>query len=276
MIKRILVTTDGSESAEIGVRYAIAVAKKQGASLFILHVTDIKLLEGPFLRDLTASVGAAPYVNYQGSIAMLLDERGKTALSHAQKLCEQQDVPCETSLQTGIVPRVICENAELADLIVMGRAGEHNQFLDGLIGSTTEGVVRRASVPVLVTGHDTPRVGDVVLAYDGSPQAKKALRVCADSAERNAGKIHVLVVGGEEDAALLNETRNYLQNREIAVEYVLREGDPGAEIVSFASECNAGMIIMGAYGHNKLRELVLGSTTSHTINHAPCPVLLIR
>lgn len=276
MIKRILVTTDGSESAEIGVRYAIAVAKKQEASLLILHVTDIKLLEGPFLRDLTASLGAAPYVNYQGSISMLLDERGKTALLHARKLCEKQGLECETSLQTGVVPRVICENAELVDMIVMGRAGEHNQFLDGLIGSTTEAVVRRASVPVLVTGHDTPTNGDIVLAYDGSPQAKKALRVCADFATHNARKMRVLVVGGEEDAALLEETRNYLQNRDINVEYTLRDGEPGAEIVSFAADCNAGIIIMGAYGHNKLRELVLGSTTSHTINHAPCPVLLIR
>lgn len=276
MIKRILVTTDGSESAEIGVRYAIAVAKKQGASLLILHVTDIKLLEGPFLRDLTASLGAAPYVNYQGSISMLLDERGKTALLHARKLCEKQGLECETSLQTGVVPRVICENAELVDMIVMGRAGEHNQFLDGLIGSTTEAVVRRASVPVLVTGHDTPTAGDIVLAYDGSLQAKKALRVCADFAAHNARKMRVLVVGGEEGTSLLDETRNYLQNRDIEVEYARREGEPGAEIVSFAADCNAGIIIMGAYGHNKLRELVLGSTTSHTINHAPCPVLLIR
>jgi len=138
MIKRILVPTDGSESAEIGVRYAVALARREGASLLVLHVTDIKLLEGPFLRDLTASLGAAPYVNYEGSISMLLEERGKAALAYARQLCEQEGVPCETSLQTGVVPKVICESADLVDLVVMGRAGEHNQFLDGLIGGESK------------------------------------------------------------------------------------------------------------------------------------------
>lgn len=276
MIKRILVTTDGSEAAAIGVRYAVALAKKQGASLLVLHVVDIKLLEGPFLRDLTSSLGAAPYVNYHGSISMLLDERGKAALAYAKDLCERQNVPCETSLQTGIVPRVICEKADLVDLIVMGRAGEHNQFLDGLIGSTTEAVARRASVPVLVTGHDVPGAEHFVLAYDGSTHAKKALRVSADLAERDARKMHVLIVEEKQPDSLLDEVQEYLQSRAVDVTYEQRGGDPGEQIVAFAAECEAGIIIMGAYGHSKLRELVLGSTTSYTVNHAPCPVLLVR
>lgn len=276
MIKRILVPTDGSESAEIGVRYAVALARREGASLLVLHVTDIKLLEGPFLRDLTASLGAAPYVNYEGSISMLLEERGKAALTYARQLCEQEGVSCETSLQTGVVPRIICENADLVDLVVMGRAGEHNQFLDGLIGSTTEAVARRATVPVLVTGNDTPGGEHFVLAYDGSPHAKKALRAGADLAEGSLRIMHVLVVGDEQADGLLDEVRDYLQSRDINVTYERKTGEPGKEIVSFASECKAGIIIMGAYGRNKLRELVLGSTTSHTINHAPCPVLLVR
>ncbi|MFA7692976.1 MAG: universal stress protein [Candidatus Hydrogenedentes bacterium] len=276
MIKRILVTTDGSESAEIGVRCAVTIAKAQNASLVVLYVTDIKLLEGPFLRDLTASLGAAPYVNYQGNIALLLDERGKNALSHAESLCEELGVACKTLQQTGIVPRVICENAELADLIVMGRAGEHNKFLEGLIGSTVEAVVRRASVPVLITGHDVLCDGDVVLPYDGSAQAKKALRAGALFAAQHKNKIRVLVVDTPENCELLEAAQSYLQNRELDVDYSCRQGDPGAEIVSFAKSCNAALIIMGAYGHNKLRELVLGSTTSYTINHAPCPVLLVR
>ena len=115
MIKRLLVTTDGSSSAEIGVRYAVALAEEQGASLLAHHVVDIKLLEGPILRDLASSLGTAPYVNYQGSISMLLDERGKTALAYARSLCEKRGIPCETSLQTGIVPHIICEKAELVE-----------------------------------------------------------------------------------------------------------------------------------------------------------------
>ncbi len=276
MIKRLLVTTDGSSASEIGVRYAVALAEEQGASLLALHVVDIKLLEGPLLRDLASSLGTAPYVNYQGSISMLLDERGKTALTYARTLCEKRGIPCETSLQTGIVPRVICEEAELVDMIVMGRAGEHNQFLDGLIGSTTEAVIRRASVPVLITGHDTPSAEHFLLAYDGSSHAKKALRFGAAFAENSTRNMHLLIVGDTTSNELLGEVREYLQSHTVNVFYKQTTGDPGEEIVAFATECQAGIILMGAYGHSKLRELVLGSTTSYTINHAPCPVLLIR
>ncbi len=276
MMKRILVTTDGSDSSAIGVRYAVALAAKKKASLLALHVVDVKLLEGPFLRDLSASLGAAPYVNYQGSIAMILDERGKAALEYVAKLCKEKDVPCETELQTGIVPRVIVEKGELVDVIVMGRAGEHKDFLEGLIGSTTEAVVRRASVPVLVTGRDTPGADHFVLAYDGSRHGKKALKVGVALAEQMLGKMHLLVVGEESGQQLLDDAREYLQSHTIDLEYVQRTGDPGECIVAYARECDAGLVVMGAYGHSKLREIVMGSTTSHTVNHAPCPVLLVH
>lgn len=276
MIKRIMVTTDGSSAAEIGVRYAVALAEEQGASLLALHVVDIKLLEGPLLRDLASSLGTAPYVNYQGSISMLLEERGKTALAYAGKLCEKKGIPCETCLQTGIVPRMICEKSELVDMIIMGRAGEHNQFLDGLIGSTTEAVVRRASVPVLITGHDEPSAQHFVLAYDGSSHAKKALRFGAALAEKTDREMHVLIVGEASSDYLQQEVQEYLQSHTINVSYGRKTGEPGVEIVAFAKDTLAGIILMGAFGHSKLRELMLGSTTSYTINHAPCPVLLVR
>ncbi len=276
MIKRILVTTDGSEASALGVRCAVALAQKRGASLLALHVVDVKLLEGPFLRDLSASLGAAPYVNYQGSIALLLEERGKVALQYVADLCERSKVPCEICMQTGIVPRIIVEKGELADVIMMGRAGEHHEFLEGLIGSTTEAVVRRASVPVLVTGCDTLEADHFVLAYDGSTHARKALKVGAALANNPDCKMHVLAVGEKSAPACLAQAQEYLQSHEVNVEYVQRDNEPGEAIVDYARECGAGLIVMGAYGHSKLRELVLGSTTSHTIKHSHCPELLVR
>ena len=77
MIKKILVPTDGSESAGVSVSYAVSLAEKHDASLHGLHIIDVKLLEGPFLRDISASLGTAPYVNYQNNISMILAERGK-------------------------------------------------------------------------------------------------------------------------------------------------------------------------------------------------------
>lgn len=276
MIRRILVPTDGSDFAAIGVRYAAALAKRCSAALLGLHVVDIRLLEGPFLRDVSASLGTAPYVNYQGNIALILEERGKTALDACRRVCEEAGVPCETALLTGVVARGIIEKAELCDLVVMGRGGEHSEWLDGLVGSTTEAVVRRTTQPVLVTGTDTPGTRLFLVAYDGSHHARRALQTAAAISSQWEVPFRVLVVGERKADALIEEARSYLQTHAAQAEYAEETGDPSETIVSYAAEHGVDLIIMGAFGHSKVRELVVGSTTAYAINHAPCPLLLTR
>ncbi len=277
MMKRILVPTDGSACAMIGVRYAVAAAKRYEASVRALHVVDVKLLEGPFLRDISASLGTAPYVNYQGNIALILEERGNAALEAVRALCEEAGVPCETTLQTSLVARAILEESKLADLLVLGRGGEHDEWLDGLVGSTTEAVVRRVSQPVLVTTTDVPGNGRFVLAYDGSEYAKRALQVAATVSDTWDAPLSVLAVGpSERTHPLLAEARSYLEAHALTIDCVEREGDPSETIVEFAAERDADLLVMGSYGHTKVRELVVGSTTAYAMNHAPCPLLLAR
>ncbi len=276
MTKHILVPTDGSEQAMFGVRYAVAVAKHYEATVHGLHVMDIKLLEGPFLRDVSASLGTAPYANYQGNITMILEERGKLALSVFQQVCEEAGVAFTMEQVAGLVPRTILEKSELTDLIILGRSGEHSEWLEGLLGSTTQAVVRRSTRPVLVTGLATPGRERFLAAYDGSPHAKKALQVAVQVCSTWRAPLEVLTVGGSKAGALLEEARAYLDPHDIAVNYVAREGDPSETIVEHACECKADLLIMGAYGHTKVRELVVGSTTAYAMNRAACPLLLTR
>ncbi len=276
MIKRILVPTDGSEASRTGMLYALKLAAQHRAAVTGLHVVDVKLLEGPFLRDVSASLGTAPYVNYQGNITALLEARGRSALEEMERLCAEAGISCETHLATGIVSRTIAEYGELADLIVMGRSGEHSPWLEGLAGSTAQAVVRRASTPVLVTGVDTPGGGPLVVGYDGSAHSRKALRVGADTAREWGVPLHLLTAGLEADA-LQQEARSYLQpHGDLNVEYVTRAGDAGEEMTSYAGESGAALVVMGAFGHSKLRHMVVGSTTAYMLNHAPCPLLLLH
>ena len=78
--------------------------------------------------------------------------------------------------------------------------------------------------------------------------------------------------GDEQADSLLDEVRDYLQTRTSTSPMYGRRVNP--EKRSFSHRGKAGIIIMGAYGRNN-SELVLG-VNLHTINHAPCPVLLIR
>jgi len=277
MIKHILVPTDGSEQAVRGVRYAVAVAKQYGAKVHGLHVIDLKLLEGPILRDVSASLGTAPYANYEGNISMILEERGNVALQVCERLAREAGVEVTVQNVTGLVERTILERSELVDLVVMGRSGEHSEWLEGVLGSTTESVVRRATRPVLVTARDTPGHGRFLVAYDGSSHSRRALSVAADVSNSWQAPLDVLVVGnGSKAEAIVGEARGYLDPHELTVRYVSREGDPSEVIVAYAGECKADLLVMGAYGHTKVRALVVGSTTAYAMNHAPCPLLLTR
>ena len=276
MIKRILVPTDGSELSQTGAAYAISLAKSFGARIQGIYVIDIKLLEGPFLQDLSASLGTAPYVNYQGNISMLLEERGKSALKALSDACEAAGIPCETTQASGVVPRVIVDHSGLADLIVMGRGGEHNEWLDGLVGSTTEAVIRRSELPVLITGTPEPGHERVLVAYDGSTHAQNALRTAVAFAEMWKTSLNILIVGDGSNSVTAAEVTGYLEAHAVGGKVLEAPGDSGEQIVAHAKSTNADLIVMGAYGHSKVRELVVGSTTTYVINHATCPVLLAR
>lgn len=274
MIKRILVPTDGSDASNEAVSYAAGLARTLGASLIGLYVVDIKLLEGPFLRDLSASLGTAPFVNYQGNISMLLEERGQVALESFEKICSDAGVKCSSSLATGIVWRMILEQSELADAIVMGHGGEHSEWLEGLMGSTTESVVRRARVPVFVAKESRPLERTILAAFDNSSHSRQALRTAVAIAESFGVQLHLLIVGDGTDTSVIEAAKGYVESHQAEVVYHEIDGTPGEVIVETAKSCDADLIAMGSYGRARITELVVGSTTAHTINNAACPVLL--
>jgi len=277
MIKRILVPTDGSESSALGVTYAVSLAQSFDAHIQGIYVVDVKLLEGPFLQDLSASLGTAPYVNYQGNISLLLEERGNSALKFLSEACAAADVPCEVAQASGVVAKTITDHSGLADLIVMGRGGEHSEWLEGLIGSTAEAVIRRSTLPVLITGQSHVGRDNMLVAYDGSSHAQNALKTAVAFAEVWKTKLQILVVGEKSNTeGIVSKVRGYLDAHDIEEEIVRADGEPGEVIVETAASMAADLIVMGAYGHAKVRELVVGSTTTFVINHAGCPVLLAR
>ncbi len=275
MIKRILVPTDGTDAAARGASCAVALAVRLKAHIIGLNVVDARLLENAGFRDIATGTGTPAFLNYPDGIADALEQRGRAALAALQAECDTAGVSCETVIATGVVPLVIVEQAELADMVIIGRTPRHGERMEEFAGSTTESVARHAPVPVLVTG--VPAFGDglCLAAYDGTPHARNALRTAVNVSERWQMSLRLLIVS-DAPQPLLEEARGYLQSHGLPLEYETRPGKPGEQIAAYAAECGAALIVMGAFGHTKLREMVVGSTTAQTLHHAPCPVLLIR
>jgi nucleotide-binding universal stress UspA family protein len=134
----------------------------------------------------------------------------------------------------------------------------------------------------------------IVVGFDGSDQARKALERAADI----AGGATVAVVcsadvsrlmrdpaGGvspiepadaEARAAALAEARRYLEGRNVEGVYVEGTGHPADVIVQEAEESGADLIVVGTRGLNAAKRLVLGSVSTTVVHHAPCDVLVVR
>ena len=280
MYKNILLCTDGSPVAGIAADYAIWFAKKLSAHLHALCITDIRLLEGPWMYDISGAVGAQPYAAFLPQLRKIQEEKAATILGAVNKRCRDAKIACETAHKTGGLTHMMLESERSADLVVLGQRGEHAQWSGEMLGSSVERMVRASVKPCLVTPGKFQPIQHMLIAHDGSVESGKALRagiVLALALGVEATIITVCQRETEETASkALNEAIKQAQKHGLKARAQLVHGDAEAEILKYCEKSGATLIVMGAYGHTHIRELILGSTTSHVMRKATVPVLLVR
>ncbi|MGB5219257.1 MAG: universal stress protein [Smithella sp.] len=281
MIKNILIPTDGSTNSNTALEYGIYIARKMEASLTGLHVIDVNLIQGPMLTDISGAVGMPPYEGFFDAIEKSLEEKADFILKEFQERCQKAGVKSEVKKEIGKVSSIIIEEARNADLILMAKKGEHFHLKEGgLIGSVAEAVVRNSGKPVLVTPETFIEIESMALAYDGSGPAIKALNLSLQLSRQNVWPLTVLIVTADlkKAADLIDqiEEANQKESPIADCETITVAGKEADKIIRFIKEGSVELMVMGAYGHNRLRELLLGSTTSHVIHKSPIPVLLVR
>jgi len=297
-IQNILATTDLSNDSITGVRYAVALAEKVGASAVLLHVVEFPPPPMPGMRAVTLSL-------QDSEIAKHARARLKTLAKRESK----GDLKLTPILRNGnsFYGIITAARERAADLIVIATHG-YTGAKRVLLGSTTERVVRHAPCPVLtVPARTTPRrtgkmpsldLKKILVPIDFSKTSETALPWAASlAAESNAELIllHVVekfpidyVLGRE----LMNETITPLMKQAEAelkrmagslskstganVSAVVRDGKPFEEICSAAQKLSADLIALTTRGHTGLKRVWLGSTAERVVRHAFCPVLVVR
>jgi len=279
MIKSILVALDGSRHADGALEHALWLAERLGARIIGLHVIDIVSIEGSFVHDVAGSLGFEPYLDFSSKMREALQERGRMLLDAFAARCEARRIPCETVLPIGIVANEICDQARTADLVLVGRRGVNEQFSTGLLGSTTESVTRKSPKSVLVCPAQFQEPRRPLLAYDGSSRASAAMHAAAELASALGLPLTVAHVGREGDAEAhrtMDEARRYLASWQIEAAAKMLTGPPHQRIVDLVRDGGFDLCFIGAYGHSRIIEMVLGSTTEFVLRNAPCPVFLAR
>ncbi len=278
MIKKILVGIDPSEHSRVAQLYAFYLARRLGASLIGLHVVDIVSIEGSFFHDISGSLGLEPYLDFSTKMREVLTTRGRSVIDDFAAAAAREGIAAETVLDMGIVANQICERAKSADLVMIGHRGVNERFSTGLLGSTAESVARKCPRPLFISPMKFAEIRRPVLAYDGSERASRAMRAAAEFAQVLGVAMTVVTVARDPKLGerTLSEARGYFEPYTPKAEFHLLAGHANEEIIKFLKEHDADLLFIGAYGHSRIIEMVLGSTTEYVLRNAPCPVFLSR
>jgi nucleotide-binding universal stress UspA family protein len=179
-------------------------------------------------------------------------------------------------VRQGVMSDVFYEEAGLSDLFVfdgdaMPEAPNVRDALETVLLSARRPVML---VPKQPWGHIGAKIA---VAWDGGLAASHAVTSAMPWLKR-ARAVEILSVGaGAATAAEMDRLRDYLRVQGVgAVEHSLTSGDlgAGAALIDAAQRAGADLLVMGGYGHSRLRELILGGVTRHVLNHVSMPVFM--
>ncbi len=279
----ILALIDGSVYTHSVCDHAAWAARQYGGDVELLHVLSQKNA-GSLPSDLSGAIGLGArsalledLADHDAATARLAKERGRAILDAAQLRLEEQGVSeISLALRHGEIAETLTKRA--GDLIVMGKRGEGADFDKLHLGSNLERVVRSVSRPVLVASRAHKPIETAVFAFDDGVSARKALDSLTNSPLAHRPKIIVLTIDteGSDHARAAEAATRRLTEAGYEAETRIRPGHAEKVITQEVKITGADMLIMGAYGHSRIRSMIIGSTTTSMIRSCLIPLLLFR
>jgi nucleotide-binding universal stress UspA family protein len=280
----ILSCTDGSAYARSIYDHTAWAARRLGAEVHVLHMLEHP--EAPNPTDVSGTIGIDTSAELMAKLVALAEAQGRVAQAKARAILddakrylgEQGVAHVVLEQRHGALVDSIGNFDATADLIVIGKRGEHADFAKLHLGSNLERVVRSCRHPVLIASRAFRPIDRFLLAYDGSPSVLKAVDYVQSSPLFRGLACHLLRAGKIDDKAryYLEETAGRLRERGFEVVSHVIQGAPEEVIANTVKEQDIHLLVTGAYGHSRWREFIVGSTTSTLIRKVPVPVLVFR
>ncbi|WP_421683615.1 universal stress protein [Stutzerimonas urumqiensis] len=275
---------DGSIHAPAVCDCAAWASLRIEAPLMLLHVLDHQRYPVP--GDYSGNIGLGSREHLLEELTALDVRRGRLALEQGRHMLQaatarvvargQEDV--ELKQRHGDLAQALRELEERTRLLVMGKRGEERHDSDRSLGHQLERVIRHIHRPILITPQVFLPPRSLMFAFDGRPTANKGIEMIANSPLLKGMSVHLVMVGAEtSDAwARLRQARQTLVEAGFDVLTAICEGEVERTLHNYQCEKQIDLLVMGAYGHSRLRELLLGSTTNKMLAVTDTPVLLIH
>ena len=279
--KKILVPLDFSKTSLSALDGALAISKKTGADLLLLHVSEglsQNLEPGYFVHPPTM-------IDYQVSF---IEQSNKHLAAIAGKMKAETTGKIKTYTETGTVHSTIRNfaNQEKVDLIVMGTHGVSG-VKEFFVGSNTFRVIRDSKCPVLSIKKKTPKnpFRKILMPFRDKPHSREKVNYAIDVALLFSSEIYVLGVDTEQTAA--HKKKIQLEAKQIkeivskknikCLTTVISRGYAGDVVLDHAKKIEADLLIsMSDLDKLNIFEYFTGPFSQQIVNHSPIPVLSIR
>ena len=272
-----------NHTAETVCDFAAWSSQQMQSPLTLLHI--LEKADKPAKVNLSGSIGFGAREQLMDELSELdekrskiLKEQGRLMLKEAKQRAANDGVEEAETLQLhGDLIENLLELEKEIRLLVMGREGSHENT-PSHIGSHLESVIRTLHQPILITVGDFKAPQRFMIAYDASETAKKAVDRVAGSPLLKGIPCTLLMVGADTNIAheQLKEAARTLEKEGFSVDLQLKAGDVDQVIDQTVSDLNIDLLVMGAYGHSRIRQFLVGSTTTKLLQHSRIPVLLLR
>jgi len=283
MKEQIIACIDGSRSATAVCQWSAWVASRLYTPVKLLHALEKST--NTDAGDLSGSIGLGSREELMMELIKLdelrsriTQEQGKLLLAAAKDRFDSEfpdghAITIKTSLRHGNLVETLADLEADTRLVIMGRQGDISSQVSQ-VGSQLENVVRVLHTPILVSVGDFSVPQKIMFAYDGSETGKKALARLTISPLFKGLSCDLVMVGGEYEQLIA--AQSLLHSAGIMTTTYQLNGDVESALKEHIQHNQVDLVIMGAYGHSRLRQFLLGSHTSRMLSQSPVSLLLLR
>lgn len=283
-MQKIITCIDGSALASDVCDAGIWAAQRLTLPIVFLHAIERQIQNE--VDDLSGAIGLGARSALLEEMAALDEQRSKVALQLGKDMLEaavnraqlQGLAPIEQRQRHGNFVEALVELQDDARLMVVGRSGEDHGANYKALGSHIENLIRQVSTPVVIAtkGFHAPR--NFMLAYDGRETADKAVERIIRGGLLTGMDCHVVSVKNSDDDLpdKFYATVARLTEHGFNVHSAWLEGPIFSALAEYQQSKAIELLVMGAFGHSKVRQFFLGSNTMKMIENTHIPLVILR
>ena len=275
MLRRIVLLL-GETPASIAARnYAFRLAQSDSAELAGIAGVDTDYIEAP----MAGGIGTTAYKSRaQAELIKQAEDARARLRDDYQRECAARKVSCDWLDFAGNPAIALRQAAENCDLMVTGHDTAFRGKLRERLSDTLAELCRMTPRPLIVCGDKDPPIGDVMIAYDGSLPAMRAVQLFALLGLWWRQRVHLIVINDDERSiqhAPASAAR-YLESRgcDVVIKTITTHLHPAEILRDEIQKQGIGMLVMGVYGHRGLRDRLFGSTTTRLLEDPPCALFV--